>query len=100
MNARLEGAKFVKSHLEGANLSGAHLFMANLSGAYLSGTNFKMADLKGADLTGTDQLTIDLLSKVKTLHNAKLDKQLFMSLKAKYPALFEIPDKTIINLNY
>ena len=66
--------------------------MANLEGANLAGANFSMADLEEANLRGTHQLTIDQLSKAKTLHNAKLDKDLFMSLKAKYPALFEVPE--------
>jgi hypothetical protein len=30
---------------------------------------------------------------VKTLHNAKLDEELLIPLKEKYPALFEVPDK-------
>jgi hypothetical protein len=29
---------------------------------------------------------------VKTLHNAKLDEELFLLLNKKYPALFEVPD--------
>jgi hypothetical protein len=30
---------------------------------------------------------------VKTLHNAKLDEELLVSLKEKHPALFEVPYK-------
>jgi uncharacterized protein YjbI with pentapeptide repeats len=67
--------------------------MANLEGANLAEVNFSMADLEEANLLGTHQLTIDQLCKAKTLHNTKLDKELFMSLKAKYPAIFEVPDK-------
>jgi hypothetical protein len=52
-----------------------------------------MADLEETNLLGTHQLTIDQLSKVKTLYSAKLDKELFMSLKVKYPVLFDVPDK-------
>ena len=52
-----------------------------------------MANLEDANLRGTHHLTIDQLSEVKTLHNAKLDRELFMSLKVKYPALFEVPVK-------
>jgi hypothetical protein len=29
---------------------------------------------------------------VKTLYNAKLDEELLIPLKEKYPALFEVPD--------
>jgi len=28
---------------------------------------------------------------VKTLHDTKLDEELFISLKEKYPALFKVP---------
>ncbi len=34
-------------------------------------------------------LSIDQLSKVKTLYGAKLDEELLISLKDKYPDLFE-----------
>jgi hypothetical protein len=46
-----------------------------------------MADLEGADLIGAHHLTIDQLSKVKTLRNAKLDKELLQQLRRKYPSL-------------
>jgi uncharacterized protein YjbI with pentapeptide repeats len=49
------------------------------------------ANLQGANLEGTHHLTIDLLSKVKTLYNAKLDEELLIPLKEKYPTLFEEP---------
>jgi hypothetical protein len=42
-------------------------------------------------ITGTKNLTIDQLSKVKTLYNAKLDKELEKPLREKYPDLFEKP---------
>jgi hypothetical protein len=53
--------------------------------------NLEWANLKGTDIQGTKNLTIDQLSKVKTLYKAKLDKELEVQLKEKYPALFEEP---------
>jgi hypothetical protein len=44
-----------------------------------------------AGLSGAKNLTIDQLSKVKTLYNAKLNDYLLIPLKEKYPALFENP---------
>jgi hypothetical protein len=38
-------------------------------------------------------LSFDQLSKVKSLHNTKLNEELLIPLKAKYPTLFEVPDE-------
>ncbi len=82
-----EWADLNQADLAKANLSGANLKKANLSGADLAKANFSGADFKGAR-----NLTIDQLSKVKTLYNAKLDDVLLIPLKEKYPALFEKPE--------
>jgi len=42
------------------------------------------------NLQGVHKLTIDQLSEVKTLYNAKLDEELLISLQEKYPILFEV----------
>jgi len=84
--ADLSGANFFGADLSGASLSGA-----DLSGADLSGADLSWADLSGADLRLANYLTIDQLSKVKTLYNAELDNDLLISLKEKYPDLFEKP---------
>jgi len=94
--ANLEGTDFKKANLEEADLEGTDLVGANLEGANLEGANLKKANLKGADfeganLKGVNELTIDQLSKVKTLYNTKLDDKLLIPLKEKYPALFERP---------
>jgi uncharacterized protein YjbI with pentapeptide repeats len=73
------GSVYYKTHfikIRGANLKEANLRMGNLEGAYLSEAK---------------NLTIDQLSKAKTLYNAELDEEILMSLKKKYPALFEEP---------
>ena len=64
---------------------------ANLQGANLQGANLYGADLQEANLIGAHHLSLEQLSKVKTLYNAKLDEELLITLKEKYPALFEKP---------
>ena len=58
----------------------------------LRGANLQGANLQGADLKGTRNLSFGQLSKVKTLHDTKLDNELLLPLKKKYPALFEVPE--------
>ena len=96
-NANLHG-----SYLVGANLSGACFDYANLKqvgffGAYLECADFSESNLEGAFFIGTHLLgarflTIYQLSKVKTLYNAKLDKELEIPLREKYPDLFKKPE--------
>jgi len=85
--AVLAGADLTETKLDGAVLAGADLTETKLDGA-----SFRRADLKGANLEGAINLTIDQLSKVKTLYDVKLDKELLIPLKEKYPALFEEPN--------
>ena len=115
----LERANLEKTNLTGANLQGANLFMANLRGANLQGANFEGANLEralleianffmanleessfggaildetnleGANLTGAFNLSIDQLSKVRTLYNAKIDEKLLIQLKKEFPFLFK-----------
>jgi len=51
-------------------------------------TNFEAAFLGEAY-----GLSLEQLSKVKTLYNTKLDEELLIPLKEKYPALFEKLDE-------
>jgi hypothetical protein len=88
-DANLSGADLSETNLSVANLSGANLFGADLSGANLSGADLSGAKLFGAKLSGANNLTIDQLSKVKTLYNAKLDKRLDKPLRDNRPDLFK-----------
>ena len=54
-------------------------------------TNLEGANLEEAKLEGARNLSLDQLSRVKTLYDTKLDEQLLRSLKEKHPALFEVP---------
>ena len=74
-------ALLINTHLEGADLFKVHL----------EGTIFLGAQLSDANLKGSINLSLDQLSKVKTLYNAKLDEELEVTLREKYPALFEEP---------
>lgn len=111
--ANLNGALLICAHFEwalliGADLEKAHLIMANLENAFLIQANLREADLEkanlretsfleanltGANLKGARNLSIDQLSKAKTLYNAKIDDELLIPLKEKCPALFEVPYK-------
>jgi len=69
-----------------ANLSGAKLYDADLRYAKLSDD-----DLSCANITQVKKLSINKLSKVKTLYKAKLDPELIEQVKDKYPHLLEEP---------
>ena len=89
--ANLTNAYLMHSYLNGAdlinaNLKGSDLTYANLFNTYLSGANFE-----GANLKNVIDLTIEQLSKVKTLYNAKLDSEFMEQVKEKYPHLLEKP---------
>lgn len=81
--ASLTEASLEKTNLKKANLEGANLYKANFEEAYLEGTNLK----------GAKNLTINQLSKVFSLYNAKLDEKLEIPLRDNYRALFDKPDK-------
>ena len=119
VGTNLEETDLEGANLEGANLKGANLKIANLKGADFEGANLREANLKKANLVGANLkdaylreanlekanleeanlelaflgkaygLSLDQLSKVKTLYNAKLDDKFLIPLKEKYHALFE-----------
>ena len=82
-----------RSYPYGGNLIGANLRGAHLEGANLKGANLIEAHLEGTNLEGAKNLSFNQLSKVKTLYSTILDEELLISLKEKYPTLFEKPDK-------
>jgi len=109
-DAVLEGADLTESTLDtvgfkNANLSGADFRNATMkqtpfnwgtyfvyfTGADLEGVNFEGADLHGADLIGAKNLTIEQLSKAKSLYQTKLDPELEQQIREKYPYLLEKP---------
>jgi uncharacterized protein YjbI with pentapeptide repeats len=85
--------EFFDIELKGANLASANLTRADLTRADLSEANLPRADLSEANLIetklvstnlrGTKNLTVDQLSKAKTLYQAELDPELEEELRSK-----------------
>ncbi len=90
--ANLGGVKLYAANLEGANLWGAKLEGADLRHSDLKGANLVDANLVDANLQGANlieanlqrarDLTIEQLSKVKSLYEAKLDDSLMKEIEA------------------
>lgn len=89
--AYLSGANLSRTHLKKADFFSADLCGVDLSDADLFEANLSEADLSGADLKRAKNITLDQLSRVRTLYQAELDEQLEKLLRAKYPALFDEP---------
>jgi BTB/POZ domain-containing protein KCTD9 len=84
-DAFLIKAQFENAFLIKANLNNAYLMEANLRGCYLMGADFENASLYKADLTGAKGLTVEQLSKAKTLYLAKFDDDLRAQLEKLVP---------------
>ncbi len=85
-----EKADLSDANLSDADLSGAKLSGAKLRGsAYLRGTDLSGANLRGAYLSVVLGLSIEQLSTVETLYEAKLDPELMEQVKDKYPHLLK-----------
>lgn len=89
--ANLYGAVLVDSDLTGAKLSHATLKEADLQNATL-----KDADLSGAIFTDVEGMTVEQLSKAKTMYGAiDLDVKLLRQMTEKYPYLLKDPEKFV-----
>jgi len=96
-NAYASGANFsdaflIKAQFENAFLiktsfKNAFLMEANLRNSYLMGADFENASLYKADLRGAKGLTIEQLTKAKTLYLARFDDDLMAQVKASIPEL-------------
>jgi hypothetical protein len=94
--ANLEEADLSKAHLEEAyfreaNLKGADLWKAHLEKASFLNADLEEANLEEAYLEKTEELTIEQISQVRTLYQAKLDSELEKQIKEQYPHLLEKP---------
>jgi hypothetical protein len=90
--ANLKDAYLIKADFEGAfliktNFKNAYLMEANMKNSYLMGADFENASLYKADFRGAKGLTIDQLSKAKTLYLAKFDDDLMAHVKEMIPEL-------------
>ncbi len=86
-DAFLIKANFENAFLIKANFNNAFLMESNLQNCYLMGADFENASLYKADLRGAKGLTVDQLSKVKTLYLAKFDDEILEQIKTNLPAL-------------
>ena len=82
IKAQLNNAFLIKS-----NFKNAFLMEANLQGCYLTGADFENASLYKADLRGAKGLTIEQLTKTKTLYLAKFDDEILSQIKNNVPEL-------------
>jgi hypothetical protein len=95
-SAKLQNANLLGANLQKADLWKANLWKADLGGVNLHGADFEEANLEktvldSADLRSANNLTLEQLSKVKTLYQAQLDPELEKEIKEKYPHLLEKP---------
>lgn len=82
IKAKLEGAFLIKT-----NFRNAFLMEANLRGCYLTGADFENASLYKADLRGAKGLTVEQLTKAKTLYLAQFDDDILDQIKTNIPEL-------------
>ena len=80
---------FTGANLELADLTKVDLRCANLRWVNFKGANLEGANFKGANLKNAYYLTIEQLSKVETLYDAKLDEELLNSLRKEHASLFK-----------
>lgn len=90
--ANFKDAFLIKAHFENAflikaNFNNAFLMEANLQNCYLMGADFENASLYKADLRGAKGLTVEQLSKVKTLYLARFDDEILAQIKTNLPEL-------------
>ncbi|QSE96982.1 pentapeptide repeat-containing protein [Fulvivirga lutea] len=82
IKAKLNNAFLIKS-----NFKNAFLMEADMRGCYLTGADFENASLYKADLRGAKGLTIEQLTKAKTLYLAQFDEEILNQIKSNVPEL-------------
>ena len=86
-DAFLIKAYFENAFLIKANFANAFLMEADLKNCYLMGADFENASLYKADLRGAKGLSVEQLSKVKTLYLARFDDDILEQIKTNLPEL-------------
>ncbi|MCA6381734.1 MAG: pentapeptide repeat-containing protein [Cytophagales bacterium] len=86
-DAFLIKGQFENAFLIKANFKNAFLMEANLRNSYLMGADFENASLYKADLRGAKGLSIEQLSKAKTLYLAQFDEEIFSQVRLTLPEL-------------
>ncbi len=80
-------ADFQNAFLIKTNFRNAKLMETNLNGAFLMGADFEEANLYKADLRNCTGLTMEQLSKARTLYLAKFDPELQERVQGLVPEL-------------
>ncbi|HEX9651512.1 MAG TPA: pentapeptide repeat-containing protein [Cyclobacteriaceae bacterium] len=93
--ANFKDAFLIKTNLRNsflikANFVNAFLMEADLSGTHLTGANLENASLYKADLRSATGITVEQLSKAKTLYQAKLDPEIAIEMELQFPELLGI----------
>ncbi len=88
-DAFLIKTQFENAFLIKASFINSYLMEANLQNSYLMGADFENASLYKADFRGAKGLTIEQLSKAKTLYLAKFDDDLQVLVKQLAPELVD-----------
>ena len=86
-DAFLIKANFKNAFLIKTDFNNSFLMEANLSGCALSEANFEDANLYKANLTNAQGLTVEQLSKAKSLYLAEFDSDLREKLEKEIPEL-------------
>lgn len=86
-DAFLIKTQFENAFLIKANFNNAFLMEANLRNCYVMGADFENASLYKADLRGAKGLSVEQLSKVKTLYLARFDPEILDQIMAHLPEL-------------
>lgn len=82
IKAKFDGAFLIKT-----NFKNAMLMEASLNGCYLTGADMENANLYKADLRNCEGLTIEQLSKVKSLYLAQFDPEIMEQIQDALPEL-------------
>ncbi len=88
-DAFLIKSQFDNAFLIKANFNNAFLMEASLQNCYVMGADFENASLYKADLRGAKGLTVEQLSRVKTLYLAKFDDEILEQIKTNLPELVD-----------
>ncbi|MCZ6693255.1 MAG: pentapeptide repeat-containing protein [Bacteroidetes bacterium] len=86
-NSFLIKSDFHKAFLIKTSFKNAMLMEANLQGCYLEGTDFENANLYKADLRKANGLTVEQLTKAKSLYQTKFDQDILSEIQLQHPEL-------------
>ena len=82
-------SSFLSAYLIKADFTNAYLMEASFNGAYLSGADFNNANLYKADFRGAKGLSLEQMSKAKSLYLAEFDDEFKDLLSAEFPELID-----------